>query len=101
MTLKTKITSANAISNLVGVNDRNLLIFKQQLGVSVFIFGDSIVTDASEEMIPLLESIFEVLVKICESKVSLQERDIIYVINLAQNDKLDGLYDLYKNRKRF
>jgi phosphate starvation-inducible PhoH-like protein len=100
LTLKTKITSANAISNLVGVNDRNLLIFKQQLGVSVFIFGDSIVTDASEEMIPLLESIFEVLVKICESKVSLQERDIIYVINLAQNDKLDGLYDLYKNRKK-
>ena len=100
MTLKTKITSANAISNLVGVNDRNLLIFKQQLGVSVSIFGDEIVTDASNEMIPLLESIFEVLVKICESKVALQERDIIYVINLAQNQKLDGLYDLYKHRKK-
>lgn len=48
LTLKTKISSANAISNLVGVNDRNLSIFKQQLGVSVSIFGDSIVTDAKE-----------------------------------------------------
>lgn len=100
LTLKMKISSANAISNLVGVNDRNLLIFKQQLGVSVSIFGDSIVTDASEEMIPLLESIFEVLVKICESKVSLQERDIIYIINLGMNNQLDGVYELYKNRKK-
>lgn len=100
MTLKTKISSAHAISNLVGINDRNLLIFKQQLGVTVSIFGDNIITDANEEMIPLLESIFEVLVKICESKVQLQERDIIYIINLGQNNQLEGLFDLYKQRKR-
>ena len=59
LTLKTKITSANAISNLVGVNDRNLAIFKHQLGISVSIFGDSIITDANEEMIPVLESILK------------------------------------------
>lgn len=100
LTLKTKISSANAISNLVGVNDRNLSIFKQQLGITVSIYGDEIITDASKEQLPLLESIFEVLVKICESKVQLQERDIIYVINLALDNRLSGVFELYKHRKR-
>ena len=100
MTLKTKISSANAISNLVGVNDRNLKIFKTLLGVSVSIYGDEIVTDATEDKIPLLESIFKVLVKIADSKISLQERDIIYIINLGLNDQLEDAYTLYKNRKR-
>lgn len=100
LTLKTKISSANAISNLVGVNDRNLKIFKTLLRVSVSIYGDEIVTDATEEKIPLLESIFKVLVKIADSKISLQERDIIYIINLGLNDQLEDAYTLYKNRKR-
>lgn len=100
MTLKTKISSANAISNLVGVNDRNLKIFKTLLRVSVSIYGDEIVTDATEDKIPLLESIFKVLVKIADSKISLQERDIIYIINLGLNDQLEDAYTLYKNRKR-
>ncbi len=100
MTLKTKISSANAISNLVGVNDRNLKIFKTLLKVSVSIYGDEIVTDATEDKIPLLESIFKVLVKIADSKISLQERDIIYIINLGLNDQLEDAYTLYKNRKR-
>ncbi len=100
LTLKTKISSANAISNLVGVNDRNLKIFKTLLRVSVSIYGDEIVTDATEDKIPLLESIFKVLVKIADSKISLQERDIIYIINLGLNDQLEDAYTLYKNRKR-
>jgi len=48
----------------------------------------------------LLESIFKVLVKIADSKISLQERDIIYIINLGLNDQLEDAYTLYKNRKR-
>lgn len=100
MKLKTKISSSNALSNLVGVNDRNLKIFKQQLGISVSIYGEEIITDAKEEQKELLDSIFKVLVKIAESKISLQERDIIYLINLGVNNQLDGAYDLYKNRRR-
>lgn len=100
MTLKTKISNANQISNLVGVNDQNLKLFKNLLGVTVSIYGDEIVTDASPDQVPLLESIFSVLVKIADSKISLQERDIIYIINLGLNNQLDDAYSLYKNRKR-
>lgn len=100
MILKTKISNAVAIANLVGVHDRNLEIFKQQLGITVSIYGDEIVTDANDEQVPLLEAIFSVLVKIAESKIALQERDIIYVINLAVENRLNGVFELYKNRRR-
>ncbi len=98
--LKTKISNAVAIANLVGVHDRNLEIFKQQLGITVSIYGDEIVTDANAEQVQLLEAIFSVLVKIAESKIALQERDIIYVINLAVENRLNGVFELYKNRRR-
>lgn len=100
MKLNQQIHHAEAIAKLVGVQDRNLLVFKQYLGILVSINGSEIITDAKAEQIPLLEAIFSVLIELAEHQVQLSERDIMYIIKLAEKDELEGVFDLYKNRKR-
>ncbi len=100
MKLNQQIHHAEAIARLVGVQDRNLLVFKQYLGMTVTVNGSEIITDAKKEQLPLLEAIFSVLIELAEHQVQLSERDIMYIIKLAEKDELAGVFDLYKNRKR-
>jgi phosphate starvation-inducible PhoH-like protein len=100
MKLNQQIHHAEAIARLVGVQDRNLLVFKQYLGIVVSINGSEIITDAKKEQMPLLEAIFAVLIELAEHQVQLSERDIMYIIKLAEKDELEGVFELYKNRKR-
>jgi phosphate starvation-inducible protein PhoH and related proteins len=100
MKLNQQIHHAEAIARLVGVQDRNLLVFKQYLGIHVSINGSEIVTDASKEHIPLLEAIFAVLIELAEHQVQLSERDIMYIIKLAEKKQLDDVFELYRNRKK-
>ncbi|HAX02854.1 MAG: phosphate starvation-inducible protein PhoH [Tenericutes bacterium GWC2_34_14] len=100
MKLNQQIHHAEAIARLVGVQDRNLLVFKQYLGIVVSVNGSEIITDAKKEQIPLLEAIFAVLIELAEHQVQLSERDVMYIIKLAEKDELEGVFELYKNRKR-
>ena len=100
MKLNRQIHHAEAIARLVGIQDRNLLVFKQYLGINVSLMGSEIVTDASHTQIPLLETIFAVLIELAEHQVQLTERDIMYIIKLAEKDELEGVFDLYRNRKK-
>ncbi len=101
MKLNQQIHHAESISRLVGVQDRNLLVFKQYLGVSVSIRGGSeIITDAKPDMLSLLEAIFAVLIKLAEHQIQFNERDVMYIIKLAEKDELTGVFDLYKNREK-
>ncbi|AUD65000.1 phosphate starvation-inducible protein PhoH [Tenericutes bacterium MZ-XQ] len=100
MKLNQQIHHAESISRLVGVQDRNLLVFKQYLGVSVSIRGSEIITDAKPDMLSLLEAIFAVLIKLAEHQIQFNERDVMYIIKLAEKDELAGVFDLYKNREK-
>ena len=100
MKLNRQIHHAEDIARLVGIQDRNLLVFKQYLGINVSIMGSEIYTDAKTEQIPLLEAIFAVLIELAEHQVQLTERDVMYIIKLAEKDELSDVFDLYRNRKK-
>ena len=100
MKLNRQIHHAEAIARLVGIQDRNLLVFKQYLGMNVSVRGSEIITDASKEQIPLLEAIFAVLIELAERQIQLTERDVMYIIKLAEKNQLEHVYDLYQNRKK-
>ena len=100
MKLNRQIHHADAISRLVGVQDRNLLVFKQYLGITVSLHGSEVVTDAKKEMIPLLETIFDVLIELAEHQIQITERDVMYIIKLAEKDELSDVFELYRNRKK-
>ncbi len=100
MKLKRQIHHADAIARLVGIQDRNLLVFKQYLGMNVSVMGSEIITDAKKEQIPLLEAIFDVLIELAEHQIQLSERDVMYIIKLAEKDQLGDVFELYQNRKK-
>lgn len=93
-------TNPNCLANLVGVNDCNLKLFKTYLNCNVSIFNNEIVTDATNEKFELLTKIFQILVKIVDNNIALTKRDVVYIINLAIKNKLDGVLDIYLNRKK-
>lgn len=100
MKLNQQIHHAESLSRLVGVQDRNLLVFKQYLGIMVSIRGVEIITDAGEEKRMLLESIFSVLIQLAEHQIQFNERDVMYIIKLAEKNQLEGVFNLYKNREK-
>ena len=100
MKLNQQIHHAEAIARLVGIQDRNLLVFKQYLGITVSIMGSEIFTDAKKEQIPLLEAIFAVLIELAEHQIQLSERDVMYIIKLAEKNELEDVFELYRNRKK-
>ncbi len=100
MKLNRHIHHAEAIARLVGIQDRNLLVFKQYLGITVSVRGSEIHTDAKPQMMPLMEAIFHVLIELAENQVLLTERDVMYIIKLAEKNQLEGIFELYKDRKK-
>src|SRR5690554_4387948 len=102
MKLDVKIKHHETLSSLVGPHDRNLAVFKHSLNVKVSILNDEIIVETTEEMMPLLNDIFRVLVALAENKVTLTERDILYIIKMAQKETLDlpRILSLYKNQKK-
>ncbi len=100
MKLSQQIHHAETISRVVGIQDRNLLVFKQYLGIQVSVRGSEIITDAKQDMKELLEAIFAVLISLAEHHVQLNERDIMYIIKMAEKDQLDGIHTLYHKRHK-
>ncbi len=100
MKLNQQIHHAESISRLVGIQDRNLLVFKQYLGILVSIRGSEIITDAKKEMLPLLEAIFTVLIQLAEHQIQFNERDVMYIIKLAEKNELEGVFELYNKREK-
>lgn len=102
MKLDVKIRHHETLSLLVGPHDRNLAVFKHSLGVKISIFKDEIIASGDETLLPLLNDIFTVLVNLAEHKIGLLERDILYIIKLAQKAPLDleRILSLYKNQKK-
>ncbi|MBN2300526.1 MAG: PhoH family protein [Acholeplasmataceae bacterium] len=100
MKLNRQIHHAEAIARLVGIQDRNLLVFKQYLGMNVSVMGSEVITDAKKEQIPFLEAIFDVLIELAEHQIQLSERDVMYIIKLAEKEQLDNVFELYQNRRK-
>ncbi len=100
MKLNRQIHHAEAIARLVGIQDRNLLVFKQYLGMNVSVMGSEIITDAPKEQLPLLEAIFTILIELAEHQIQLSERDVMYIIKLAEKNQLEDVFELYQNRKK-
>lgn len=100
MVLNIKIEHIETEQILVGIEDRNLLVFKSHFGFPVSLNQGRIVVDTSEDKRALLEEIFNTLILLAENKVKLIERDVLYIIKMAEAKKLSGILELYKNQKR-
>lgn len=98
--LDSKIYSKETSLNIAGTNEMNLKVFKEYFDCDITFNGEDILTSViSEDVKQKLERIFQALIKISDHNISLYERDIIYIINLEKENKLDMIEDIYLNRK--
>lgn len=100
MKLNHKVNQTEILQLLVGVEDKNLAVFKSHFGFDVSVHKDEIVFDAPDSYKNLLDQIFKTLINLAEHKVLLSERDVLYIIKMAENNSLEHILDLYKSQKK-
>jgi len=100
MKLNVKIGHQDILGIIVGSQDRNLNIIKQYFGIKISINENEIITNAKKDIKPLLERVFNLLIRLVEEGISFNERDIIYIIKVLEtNGNDEAILSLYQNRK--
>ncbi|MFD2625694.1 PhoH family protein [Salibacterium salarium] len=90
------VKDTNELQVLFGPNDVHLQRIEEKLDVTLITRGESLVVTASEETASLIKNVLDSLIGLLRNGIHLSERDVIYAIQLAEEDKLDKLEDLYQ-----
>ncbi len=100
MKLNINIDDSKISKNIVGVNNENIKALEEIFSSSIELHGDKILTNIEdEEKILKLEKIFNVLIEMAKKNYSISLRDIYYVINIVEEDKIDLYIDFLNKRK--
>lgn len=99
MNLKTKIYELDSAMIISGANDKNIKVIEKYFKVDISIRGNEIITNTTnEKIIEKLEELFSILINIVKKDVYINERDIIYLLKLQEENKLYLSEELYDNR---
>ncbi len=93
-----QIKDINNAFKLLGAYDQNIEIMKSYFDCKIVVKGDEIKTNANEETILILKDVFHKMDELA-SVVELKEREVIYLIKLREENKLNGVLDFFINRK--
>lgn len=94
-----KFHKMDSFRMVMGTNDKNLKVLNSIFNIKIFTKGEDIfVSTKSKEKIDILEKIFETLIAITSSNIIISERDIIYIVSLADYKSKDDIVDIYVNR---
>lgn len=100
MKLKVKIVHHDLLKDILGVQDKNLNVLKQYFGAKIAIDDSEIISDVSASLKPLLEDVFSILITLASSKVSFNERDVIYIVKALEKGFIkETITDFYHRRK--
>ncbi|SDH47765.1 phosphate starvation-inducible protein PhoH [Alteribacillus persepolensis] len=91
-----QVSDTNETQMLFGPNDVHLKRMEEKLDVSIITRGESLIVSGSKETAQLIEDVLAALIKMLRNGMKISERDIIYAIQLAEEDKLDMLEELYQ-----
>ncbi|MDX9807006.1 MAG: PhoH family protein [Acholeplasma sp.] len=100
MKLSIQLKDPQLSYNIVGAFDKNLEVFKTYFDYMLVLNGDEFHTDATDpKVISMMESVLSVMMAIAP-KVTITERDVIYLIKLAEANELEHAADLFLRRKQ-
>lgn len=80
---------------LFGPNDGNLKTVENILDVEIVTRGEKIVVAGSYEKAQIVESVLKALLQLISEGIVVSERDVVYAIQLAKQQQIDQLYELY------
>lgn len=95
-----KIENYNNLENILGNHDKNLQLISDFYNTKIVVNNDEIIIYSMDnQVLDKIFKVFDVLKYISESKLSIQERDVIYVLKSLDYLSVDDLIDFYDNRK--
>lgn len=97
--LQVKFTNLDSFRIVVGANDRNINVLNALFNISIFTKGEEIfINSKNEELINLLDNIFDTLIKVTMNNIVISERDVLYIAKLCEEMSPDDIADIYINR---
>jgi len=90
----------NQLIDLLGVNDKNIQLLADLMEVKIYSNHQELVieSDASDKILRI-EKIIGVLVELVNHHIVFNERDIIYIYHLLENEKSEDVVSLFLSRK--
>jgi phosphate starvation-inducible PhoH-like protein len=99
MKLDVMFHDSSTFRNVLGSQDRNLIVLSRLLQTQIFTKGAEIfVSDTNEADKQKLDKLFQILIMIASNNIKLSERDIIYIAKLQDEVEADAIIDLYLQR---
>ncbi len=84
--------------NILGTYDSNLEIIKTYFEINLVLKEDTFYSDAESSDIEILKDVFAVMEQLAV-KISLTQREVVYLLKLRQNNKLTKIADFFLMRK--
>ncbi len=86
-----KIENSKNAFELLGVFDENLNVVIKETGAIIFLEGENLQISGSKDSVILAEKVINKLLDIIKTGEKIDKSRIIYLIELAKNDNLDGI----------
>lgn len=96
VTLDLPLENQEQLAMLLGIQDRHIKIMEEQLQVEIITRGEQVKISGEDEAVALTQSIFEELCHVLIKGMSVGERDVLYVIQLGKQGRLETFGDLFK-----
>lgn len=95
VTMNQQLENPNEAIALFGNNDVHLKRMEEELTVSIVTRGEAVFVSGSSEHVNLVDELLKSLLHIIRKGINISERDVIYAINMAREQKLDQFEQLY------
>ncbi len=97
--LNVKFGNFNEAQTIVGQNDSYLKIIERLFNVDISTRGEEIfVSSESEITLSRIEGVFSALKDIVARNISINDRDVTYLVNMSLNDDIKSALTLYSKR---
>ncbi|ALC89898.1 phosphate starvation-inducible protein PhoH [Bacillus sp. FJAT-18017] len=90
-----QLDNPNEAVMLFGNSDANLKMIEQELNVSIVSRGESIHVTGTEENAGMAAAVLEKLVGVIRKGIGINQRDVLYAVELARKGTLDYFEHLY------
>jgi phosphate starvation-inducible PhoH-like protein len=95
VTMSQQLENPNEAIALFGNNDVHLKRMEEELKVSIVTRGEAVFVSGDSEHVNLVEELLKSLLLIIRKGINISERDVIYAISMAREQKLDQFENLY------
>ncbi|WP_078379654.1 PhoH family protein [Sutcliffiella halmapala] len=94
--MKQQVNNPNEAIALFGNQDVHLKRIEEELKVSIVTRGEAVNISGDIKNVEMVDCVLQNLLLVIRKGISISERDVVYAIQLAREDKLDSFQDLYE-----